>query len=498
LINISLPSSDQTYYSKIGDFLVGPFAANGSVSRDVISYRSSLDSLSQGGALYHENDVENVQYRGDFQFIPAISDIAPAPIQTWPSAINFTYKSGTTTKVINCPGGLASNGLLCYYYWGGTERPYGIESADPHNFIMWNTVLETAKAISSVTRMSITRTEYRFKYVKSGYVYHDYKQKTFFFNPNLYVDSWDSLRSVSALKEIYIRAGGSVEFDFPLQSGLLMLQANSSMSLSTQSVKDQIDTQFVNTLRELNSPIVETDYGELAQEAVEKLNAISSNMIAFVKDLRRPQDLIPKLKNLQKLKTLSGNYLSATYGVLPTISDLKEIFGAFQRVKPYLDRNGFKTYNASHFDSRQDGNVSFSLEQRIKIAIEDEDSDFARLAQGVQNYGFALTTENVWDLIPYSFVIDWFVNIGDFLERIDTRMRMLHLNIRYATMSRKERKTLVVEATRVLPIAGTLEMVRYSRWTTNHCPVPPLFFRNKNTVSRHYLEASALLLQRTK
>jgi len=498
LIKISLPTSDQQFYVKIIDFLVGPFSVSGKSTKEEISYRSNLDSLSQGGTLFHENDVDHVQYVGELTFIPAISDITYLPTSKWPTNLDFACLDGTTKITENCPAGLASNGQISTWYNYGTDFVYAVESASLDSFIVYQCGFTPTKSIGSVTSAGITRHEYRLKSISALTAYFDYQLTDATFKPSTYITSWDELRTVAKLKEIFIRAGGSVEFRPSSVANPRMRKAQSALSFSVSDARKELDAKFVSKLAANYYPLPEKHFGELAQEAVEKLNAISTNMIAFLKDLRHPRDLIPRLKNLSKLKTHAGNYLSATYGVLPTVSDLQEIMGAFQRVAPYIDRNGFKTYTSVHQDSKEDGTMSYSLEQRIKIAIEDEDTDFGRLSNEIREHGFALTLENVWDLIPYSFILDWFVNVGDFLERIDTRLRMLQLKIRYATMSRKERTLMKVEPTKLLPIVGTLEQVRYSRWTSDQCPVPPLFFRNQNTVSKHYLEASALLLQRTK
>lgn len=37
----------------------------------------------------------------------------------------------------------------------------------------------------------------------------------------------------------------------------------------------------------------------------------------------------------------------------------------------------------------------------------------------LRTYGLRLSLENVWDLIPFSFVVDWFAHIGDFLANAD-------------------------------------------------------------------------------
>jgi len=233
-------------------------------------------------------------------------------------------------------------------------------------------------------------------------------------------------------------------------------------------------------------------------KASEKVNGNSVNMIAFLRDLRDPKALIPKLKNLKKIKTHAGNYLCLQYGILPTISDLNHILEAFKKVKPYIDKNGFTTYSAGHSSSYESGFITDSVSQQIKLAIANEDSLFDALASKLDDWGFLATMENLWDLIPYSFVLDWFVDIGGLLHKVDARLRLARLNIRYVTMSRRATQSIKLPLSSTFPYVGTVEKVQYHRWVSDQCPVPTLSVQTPFEVSGHWLEAGALVITRPK
>jgi hypothetical protein len=245
-------------------------------------------------------------------------------------------------------------------------------------------------------------------------------------------------------------------------------------------------------------PVKGMDYGDLANEASSQVNANNVNMIAFLKDLRHPTELIPKLRNLRNLKTMADNYLTVEYGWLPTISDLQTIVEAFKKQKPYLDKNGFATYSAGFSDKRSIEDIDYCLEQHIKLGIDDYDSSAKALVGFVDSMGFLPTLQNAWDLIPYSFVLDWFINVGDFLARLDGQDRLRRLNIRYTTSSRKT--TVVRNYTPSIgsPLSGSVELVHYHRWTSDQCPVPPLSLSTSFQDFNHWLESTALLIQRRK
>jgi hypothetical protein len=207
------------------------------------------------------------------------------------------------------------------------------------------------------------------------------------------------------------------------------------------------------------------------------------------------------MKNLRRLKDLASNYLWFQYGALPTVSDLEQIWNAMKKKSPYLDKNGFRTLTSYHEDTfSPDPRLDpwapkYVLEQHLKLAISKDDDLFTNLAIQMESLGVFPSLTNIWDLVPYSFVLDWFINIGDFLDRIDTRQRIERLNVKYVTMSTK--KTTSFDLMRSpTPILGHLDLVQYHRWTVDRCPVPPLFVRSDPKTFNHWLEAGALIIQR--
>lgn len=249
-------------------------------------------------------------------------------------------------------------------------------------------------------------------------------------------------------------------------------------------------------------------YGDLAMVASRKVILNKVNMLEFLCDAIHPTELIPKLSNLatlfstnkralRKLKDVSGEYLRLQFGILPTASDLQQIVDAFTAWKPYFDSNGFSTVTAYHTRTASYGNCNRTITQRIKLAIDKEDQGLQRLFQQLENIGSLPTFENVWDLIPYSFLVDWFIDVGGYLQRVDTRRRIHRLNIRYVTMSHRDVTTQnFSELSLESPFTGELSLVRYRRWSDDHCPVPPVSLQIPTTPFNHWLEGTALIIQR--
>lgn len=497
MIKLSLPP-EGGIYTLFNGFCVGPLSPGTSAEDDPVVFRADIDALTEGLRSFHETDVGHYKAEGEFYFRPLILVSEKAASSSDLDRISMKCYINNTANVQtmffnNGYGHAGSIGRSST----GTRHCVVAGGAASADIIMLDRIPAT---ITLNTVLTIRRYKYQFVRMNGpAFVFRqDFSEgkvrpfdlaktdKEFDVDSSLFSACWNKATDVVPL------SGSGQEASYS------SFRAVSDAPLSIQSFRGWVNTRLIPELESAKTPLKGEDFGVLAQEASANVNRNQTNMIAFLRDLRNPKALVPKLKNLAKLKTHASNYLAINYGVLPTLSDLKEIMAALKSRQPYLDRHGWRTYTASRTSSSEQNEITFSLTQRIKIAIEDEDNDFVQLVNNVESSGFAPTLENIWDLIPYSFVIDWFINIGDFLERVDSRMRLSRLNIRYATMSSKSSKAKRIIPSQSYPFDGTISLVQYTRWTTDHCPAPPLFFQNTNTVSNHWLEASALIIQRTK
>jgi hypothetical protein len=138
--------------------------------------------------------------------------------------------------------------------------------------------------------------------------------------------------------------------------------------------------------------------------------------------------------------------------------------------------------------------VRNDLEQHVKLAYSGTDDKITELAENMDKLGILPDLQNIWDLIPFSFVIDWLVKVSEFLGYFDFYQKALRMRIRYVTMSRKY-VTSVEYGDDKFPFTGLAKVVSYHRWVTDQCPLPPLTLQSSSPQG-HFLEASALILQR--
>lgn len=503
MIQLGLPVAGQDRYMFAFNACFGPYDQLYRDPSQMIWFDSDLQTIEEEKGIYHENNVTHDKVSGAFYYHPFAHGILPQPSPQYPYGLTFPIWNPSNPKDANARNlakcGLAVDGHSCYYYTGSDLKQI-VQRCYDHDSVTGLWTITEAMAFVSSPYTCTQYSEFTIKSFKdlSGamkYCYYDLVSWTNVSNYSVSLYDMSHFMSYEEIKSLKINRpirGKSSSYIFSY-----FYQARSDpASLSTADAKGLVDVLTAELGREF--PIPDKHFGDLAMDASKKAQANSVNMIAFFKDLRHPTEMIPKLRNLSSLKGLADNVLTVDYGILPTVSDLKTIWQAFQKIRPFIDSNGFSVYNADHRESKRVDLVNYSLEQHIKLAIDDEDSEILRLATAIDSWGFAPTLENLWDLVPYSFVVDWFVDVGGLLERIDTGLRLAMKNIRYVTMSRKTTVSGKFPANNLAPIVGKLEWVHYHRWVSDQCPVPPLSLSTTFQDFDHWLESGALIAQRAK
>lgn len=166
------------------------------------------------------------------------------------------------------------------------------------------------------------------------------------------------------------------------------------------------------------------NWGALAAEAYQSLHFSDINGIAYIADTLEMgaafSSFAKTLKSLptRRVKAAASAWLSIHYGfklaLLDTISLSNEI------EKQSL-RNARMTKCQSSLRYSH-GNVSYVA--RYQVFYDEFAKLNSYLKQLLQISDLWLTSENLWDMVPYSFVIDWFVSIGDVLSAIDGYARL--------------------------------------------------------------------------
>lgn len=454
--------------------------------------------LREARGIYGENGVSHAKAEGTVSYNPSATQfISRAPTDVYPSRIMLN-RPMKGPIIAEYGGPTATMPAFHYLSETYTKRSAFKQTEDGGIIARWGYKNSDSTILESFFR-------YHFTFANRTANSVTIKSRRTQFTGLLYGRTNIDWSTLSAEESFVIPSPGT-ESVSNSSAQLTVSQVNVSTMMTVQEVIVDLESICAREYNLLNKQKhISLDFGELAMRALESTDYIHTNMISFLKEIPDVKNLIPKLSNLKKLKSLKGidalsdEYLSAKYGLLPTISDLQEIVKAFQKQKAaYLDQNGFRVATSSHFDTQGEVYFTQELAQRLKIAIGTKEIGLFRLTEQLDHFGVLPNFKNLWDLVPYSFALDWLVDVGSLLERADAQIRIESLPIKYCTRSKKKTRTVSMDALTYAPYGGSFQLVQYHRWVSALAPVPPLSLQAPLSLPQHLLEATALILQRRK
>lgn len=206
-------------------------------------------------------------------------------------------------------------------------------------------------------------------------------------------------------------------------------------------------------------------------------------------------------------KTWANLYLWFRYGLSLSVKDAKKLVESIPLIKrKYLDMLNKHTRARSSMNiSYTVGPVNWSCRLGYRILIDtfpEELKTFGKFVDGLYALGLAPTTSNLWDLIPFSFVVDWFIPIGEWLELLDHTTRVQSFQIYSVTTSEKWERNVPPPPLTGYTVTGSLREIHYIRRVGTSLHLPPLEWRGgiaqdtSKTFVRRLVDGVALLIQR--
>lgn len=482
MIEISIPASgSEIFVGNANELAIyGPVPFPGK-KLETVSYRHTFDHLLQKRGVYRENYVDNYQIKASMIGAPSAGHFTFSPTNDYPALVIYrgkTYQGGWVTQdLVRKTGNRVFQTIL---------NSIGA----PYNFDRYRAVI---RENGSVDDVYIERWEYISKTSSSIYYSRKTKSRGWAWS-NPYCSYPPSYLELVALCDRYLQYtgwGSSYNFNAGIIPGY------DGTFLSEDDARDLVNAAWLNQ-REYPSDLTPKPWSELAHTASENFKIVRFNALEFISDLKNPTKLIPKLRNLRNIKGLAGTYLNVKYGILPTVDDLTSLYESVVKVRKNVDRNGFQTNSAGYLSSSEVGPYRHTLEQHLKIAIDNEDSRIQSIVTGLENVGLMPNASTLWELIPMSFAVDWFVNVGDYLGDIDANRRLARFNVRYCTTSTKRTWEVDIDPDEAQGFTGTIQACAYERGSNPHVPSSPPDLSAPLNVSNHWLEAAALTIQRIK
>lgn len=240
------------------------------------------------------------------------------------------------------------------------------------------------------------------------------------------------------------------------------------------------------------------NWKELAGEAYSTMAYSDINGVANLKELfemgamcRKYADTLKSIPS-KKVKAVASAYLGIHYGFKLTIMDIQELYSTLRKYSRKRSSLS-KIQSATSFTYGR-----WDCVARYQV-FYDEFAGVSDILQQLLILSDAyLTFDNVWDMIPYSFVIDWFVDIGSRISELEN----------WATMSQRHEVICAgqsIKATANLtpkdfgPVGYSYTTIRASKYVRsykNRLIMPSLIPSVTVNPFDHLIEEAALIISR--
>lgn len=176
-------------------------------------------------------------------------------------------------------------------------------------------------------------------------------------------------------------------------------------------------------------PYAAHDEGRIGFDLISQFKLTDVNLPAFAVDLpkfgRSSADVLESAyrafssKDVKSFaKNASKANLAYQYGDRLTVADGRDLLEISEKIRVLTGAQ--KSMKAKSMDS-----VSFNASgckgtSIIRYTAQAAPAD--TLSKGIYMLNQVFNYENVWDMIPFTFVVDWFLNVGEYLAAEDARV----------------------------------------------------------------------------
>jgi len=196
-------------------------------------------------------------------------------------------------------------------------------------------------------------------------------------------------------------------------------------------------------------------------------------------------------------RSASESWLAFQYGIKPLISDLAGAIDEYYKARsviPLIRRVSFRlpekgcsdTVRSGVLNDYTDDFAHVSLVGRLTCFAEFE-SDIGAFDQTAQRLGLTNPALLLWELIPWSFVIDWFLNVGEFLAACESVKGLKRVGIHVTSKYQKVSSRMYQGG------LGTAKEVQSKRLFYSALPAPTLNFGKGLSSWQRSVSALALI-----
>lgn len=268
--------------------------------------------------------------------------------------------------------------------------------------------------------------------------------------------------------------------------------------------RDQFSQLHTRLDRKFQQPNDEAFYGDLVRRAANDAQVLDTNMLEMTRELismkATIKSIVVLMRSTASVKNIAKAFLTYQYGPRLTVSDglyvVRQLQSEYRRVRSIVRRSRAKEKTVLIAKDRGEV-LTCSCEYNYKIAYFATSDDWRDFFSNWFNSGFFPTLQSTWDLVPYSFVVDWFLKADKYLDAIDANTYWSLHSILGAVYSKKTvfRGLERMFSNSQVTFIGDISAVFYSR-DTSRTLHRPLYFESTPRYFKNYAELTALLIAR--
>jgi hypothetical protein len=201
-------------------------------------------------------------------------------------------------------------------------------------------------------------------------------------------------------------------------------------------------------------------------------------------------------------RKVANNWLELQYGWLPLLSDIQ---GAYDEITRPARVNGyrFKVTSSTKESSKSETfaemrntldtcAISSDIKKAIKVSLSYEVTSEALLL--ASQTGLTNLSTVVWELTPWSFVVDWFLPVGNVIEAMSATQGLQFIGgtVTSTVRSSHDNEYIANDSGKSGKGKGQYRQFSMNRSTYNASPTPTFYVKNPFSTA-HALNAIALL-----